>query len=365
MLETKEKDVVLIFTTKEKTHITDALKSQLLELNKELLIILFDVDELYTRVLPDFLTSQFKIQLNISRIEQSKKTKKIESNIDKLGQYDLAFKNNISYKRMENIFLRYNPKAVILTGIDGLEEATSVKNKLQSNVKIFLYDTELLFNKQLLNPFVDKLIVANDISATRLSEDNIDLTKVLTAGIAYPKSYEKPMLRAKANKTLGIVDKKKTLLFVFDDNESGAKMDALISVLSNHKDKYNILIWSNNNEEISKVALLNGYKVYNQKNIDFNILLSAANVLITRPDSYFFTIAFKAKKLCVSLGSSRNLKKAIIEQYKNTIVECNTLIRLNNFLTLYPNEDYENKRLSSSDFGYNNPAEVINKELNA
>ena len=109
--------------------------------------------------------------------------------------------------------------------------------------------------------------------------------------------------------------------------------------------------------------MIAGYKVYNQENIDFNILLSAANVIITRPNSYFFTIAFKTQKLCVSFGNANNLEKAIVEEYEDKIVECKTLIRLNNFLTLYPNEDYEKKRLKAVDFEYNNPAQVINEEL--
>ena len=77
---------------------------------------------------------------------------------------------------MENIFLRYSPKAVILTSVDGLEEATSVRNKFNSNIKVFLYDTELLINKQFLNPYVDKLIVSNQISANRVKENEIDFS---------------------------------------------------------------------------------------------------------------------------------------------------------------------------------------------
>lgn len=363
MLETKKRETILIFTSKEKAHITDALKMQLSVLNPELLIIIFDVDELYVRVLPDFFTSQLKLQLNITRIGHSIKTKKAESNINELRKYDLEFKNQISYRRMENIFLRYSPKAVILTSVDGLEEATSVRNKFNSNIKVFLYDTELLINKQFLNPYVDKLIVSNQISANRVNENEIDFSKILTAGIAFPKDYEKPIFRADANKKLGLVDKKRTLLFLIDDEEKEEQMKSLISTLSNHLEKYNILIWSRKNEAISKVALIAGYKVYNQETTDFNILLSAANVIITRPNSFFFTIAFKTQKLCVSFGNANNLEKAIVEEYEDKIVECKTLIRLNNFLTLYPNEDYEKKRLKAVDFEYNNPAQVINEEL--
>lgn len=359
----KERETIIIFTSSEKALIANALKQQINFVDPNWLVIIIDEQELYTRVLSDFLTSQLKFQFNIKRIEQTKRAKKVAESMDCVGNFDLVFRNSTSYKRMENIFLRYKPKAVILTGVDGLIESTSVRDKLKSKTKVFLYDTELLFNKQLLNPYLDHFFVANEASFERVIAHRIKPCRVSIAGIAYPTEYNKTVLRAEANKILGLINKKRTVLFLFDETYSSSQMKSLVSILSNHTNKYNYLIWSKDNEEVSKIALLSGYKVYNKNTVDFSLLLSASNVIVTKPSSFYFTIAFRAEKLCVSLGNSQDLDELIVEAYKDKIIVCKTLIRLNNFLTLYPNEDYEKIRSNSIEFQYESPSEKILSQL--
>lgn len=338
----KERKTAIIFTEEERAITATAIKEELLRIDSSAIVVIIGMMEIRNHVLADFISSVIKVNVNPTKIVSKTKQRVEYKNINKIPSCKLKYKNNTTFRNMENILLRYNPALVITVGIGATEEVCATKEKIKSNFKVISVIDDYALNKNLIYSFVDAFLVENIAVKTEMVNNYIKEDIIYLADIPVMSSLKEEIKKEQASLKTGVDITKPTVLLVVAPNDTDAYKHQ-IKTIDRFREKYNIRIFVYDNPEA--VSLANGHNLKASTDLDeLNLLYSVADIVISCPFSAVLEPAFMKGKL-VGLGAPQTaLEKKIFCYLSDRVAPCENANRLHYFLDKYPREDYENFR---------------------
>lgn len=356
------KKTVLILTEEWRAKTATALKERILQENRSVAVIIIDADELHNKPLADYFSRKIKLNVNASR-NRARFMSYLSSNyIDVVASVDNTYKGTTSYKRMENILTRYTPDVVITLGFSGVQETIAVKDKNALKIKIFALLDDFTLNKQLINSGLDGYFVENETMKDALIASNVEEEKVEIVRLPISPYLECDIPKKSANIALKLDTNKYTALYVIKNGDKEYKQT--MKTLESYSDKFNVLLYVEDNTPALEHAVSTRMNVISGRS-EIGIAYSAADFIVTRPNTETIMTAFINKKLLVLVEAQSIMEYRAMKYLANRAMLCDTKYKLGGFLNNYPTEKYTAYAEKGSIVSDNEIAKKIIEILNA
>lgn len=332
------KKTVLIFTDASRALSASAVKEQILDEIPDAVVIIIDDLELHADAVRDYIENVFKLKVNFEKNRAIREERRLARKIDEMPKSTNIFKLQNSYKKMENIFNRYTPDLVVTIGYGAFNEAVAVRDKLNAKTRIASVIDDYALNRQLINTYIDAYVVENMAVKTTLVNNYVKESRISLADIPVRKSFREAPPQNKVAEDMKLERKLPTLLCVAC-SDKGVDV-AEFETLAAYKDKFNILVYTGTNRAMYSASAGLGLAAYNEGTA-LEILYSAADVVLTPPDSYYVAAARETGKLIALWEASCAIERRNAAFLAGFVIDCSDRHRLNRFLRHYPDERFE------------------------
>lgn len=327
------KKTVLIFAGERNAAFARAIKERLYG-SKELLTVIIGENEFEStgkQIAKDLL---FKSESFLVKTARRFFASDPDKTIDKLPQGELQYKDkNPVYLKMRNVFGRYRPEIVIL--LDGalLKETLAVRAKFSQETRIYLPVNEFFARADVISPYIDKYFAENTAVLTMLANLGVKERAIALSNIQVTTALDPVLSQKEACELLAIEPDKKVLLFCC--RERCADIDKkTLSELKEFGDNNEVVAACGGDRELLEYALSLGYKAFNE-GADYNALYTAAELVITRPQTLTAAEALYKQKLVVLIDPATETEKRNLKGLKDYTVSATGKGSLVTFLDDY------------------------------
>lgn len=329
----KNKKTVLIFANDTTGSFAVAIKERL-SANKDILCIIIGENEFRStgkQIAQDLLLKPNGI---VNRTSEMLLQRRQERSIDKLPPQDIAYKeHNVSYQKMNNVFTRYSPRLVIMTGGTLLQEVLAVRAAFWADTKVFMLVKDFAIHSGIINKHLDKYYVENTAVLTMLANKGVKEGSIALSNIQVPRHFDTEIDKTEALQKLGLDTGKPTVAFCLF-GKSTDKDKTAINELAEFKKRCNIVAYCAEDRELLGYAAGLGITAYNEGG-DLNLIYSAADIAVTRPQSKTITEALYKKVLCAAITPASELEQRSLKGLKGLIIDASAKGGLVTFLDDY------------------------------
>lgn len=250
----------------------------------------------------------FKEESKIRKVYDKVKEYRKTSKIDKLAPQKVSF--NIKspvHRRVQNVFLRYNPDIVIAMTPSILIPTLAVREKLKVETKVVVVIDEFCLDKQMVNPLVDMYFVDNHDIKDELVQNKIDDENITITSIPVRSKIQKQLSREDALKVFDFEDKPTVMLVASQYGDERFKK--VISALSDEKFDINLIVACGYNRRLLAYVREKTNFVGLNEGIDINAGYCCSDIIVARPTAMVLAEALYKKKLVFSIYPSGEMEK--------------------------------------------------------
>lgn len=307
----KDKKTIVIFTDNSSRNTSASIK-EIFKDNKEFLTIIIAENELESYVRNSLFNYFFKEESRIRNYYDKVSELVKSSRMNKLASQKISF--NIKspvHRRVQNVFLRYNPDIVIAMTPRVLAPSLAVKDKLKFNTKVVVVIDEFCLDKQMVNKAVDYYFVDNHDIKEQLNTLGISEDRIQINNIPVRKHIQKEVSREDALKNFDFEDK--PTLMVVASQYGDDKFKKVISALNDAKLDINVIVACGYSRRMLAYVREKTDFLGLNEGIDINAGYSCADIIITRPTATVLAEALYKKKLVFSLYPSGEMEKRALD----------------------------------------------------
>ncbi len=303
----RDKKTIVILTDNSSRNTSAAIKEYFRN-NREVLTIIIAENELESYIKTSVFNYLFKEESRIRSFYDKMNEMRKASKMDKLSSQKIAFNvKSPVHRRVQNVFLRYNPDIVIALTPKVLTPSLAVRDKLRMKTKIVVVIDEFCLDKQMINTAVDYYFVDNhdikeQLTANRVSEDKIQINN-----IPVRKYFQKKLAREEALKVFDFPDKPTIMLVASQYGDD--KLKRVIAALQSAKLDINVLVACGYSRRLLAYVRERTDFLGLNEGIDMNAGYSCADIVVARPTATVLAEALYKKKLVFSIYPSGEMEK--------------------------------------------------------
>lgn len=271
----KGKKTVIIFAETGRVGTAQAVKDAYSAEDNSVLALIIGAEEFQSVASRLAVKRLFREDSAAMRFFRTGKEKISELTANMPEKPDLTFKNaDPLYRKIQNIFLRYEPETIILTGASVLRVVLSARAKSAPAASVFAVLDDYCCPMNVINPYIDRYFVPNTGVMTTLVNYGVAENRVEITAFPLPKSLKN---LEKTEDYFGIDKREKNqsvVLFLAPPSENttffetAKQADTLF-------ERAKIVIYSANDKRLSTLAKQKNYAVYyDGANIDKLIINS-------------------------------------------------------------------------------------------
>lgn len=303
----KDKKTIVILTDNSSRNTSAAIKG-FFKKNREVQTIIIAESELQSYVRNYIFNYYFKEESRIRKFYDKMKELKKASNIDKLATQKVAFNaKSPVHKRVQNVYLRYNPDVVIAMTPSILIPALASRDKLRLKTKVVVVIDEFCLDKQMVNPAVDMYFVDNHDIKDELVENKVKEENITVSNIPVRNRFQKQLIREEALKVFDFEDK--TTIMLVASQYGDEKFRKIISVLHDEKLDINVIVACGFNRRLLAFVREKTNFVGLNEGIDLNAGYSCSDIIIARPTATVLAEALYKQKLIFSIYPSGEMER--------------------------------------------------------
>lgn len=307
----RDKKTIVILTDNSSRNTSAAIKESF-KGNREVLTIIIAENELESYVWNSLFNYLFKEESKIRSYYDKFSELKKASRMDKLASQKVSF--NIKspvHRRVQNVFLRYNPDVVIAMTPRVLHPSLAVRDKLRMKTKVAVVIDEFCLDKQMVNKAVDFYFVDNHDIKEQLTNFGINENKTQINNIPVRKHIQKVMAREDALKVFDFEDKPTIMLIASQYGDE--KFRKVINALSEARLDINVIVACGYSRRLLAYVREKTHFLGLNEGIDINAGYSCADIVITRPTATVLAEAIYKKKLIFSLYPSGEMERRTLD----------------------------------------------------
>lgn len=303
----RDKKTIVILTDNSSRNTSAAIK-EYFRSNREVLTIIIAESELEsyikTSLFNYFVKEESRVRIFYDKMKEMLKA----SRMDKPASTKVSFNvKSPIHRRVQNVFLRYNPDIVIAMTPKVLAPSLAVRDKLRVKTKVVVVIDEFCLDKQLVNPAVDYYFVDNHDIREELVANNVSEDKIQINNVPVRKHFQKSITREEALKVFDFPDRPTIMLVASQYGDD--KLKRVVAALQNAKLDINVLVACGYSRRLLAYVREKTDFLGLNEGIDMNAGYSCADIVVARPTATVLAEALYKKKLVFSIFPSGEMEK--------------------------------------------------------
>lgn len=293
----QNKRTILFLTGKYSTDIAEAVLERVATSNDNLGIVV-NQRELESSFKINFLNKIFplnsRVRRNVRNVDLSiKDTLSNKKIVQAIGYKS----HNVLHRHIYNVLNRYSPDLVCVTSAAVMIPTLSAIHKQGKNTKVVAICDNFVLDERMINRNVDYYYLDNFDMRNKLILGGISEEKIEITPLPLKKKALDLVTKEDAVKKMGLDEHKKNVLIYTGGDE---RFKGVINALSSSQISANVIFACDNNVQLLNMARNKGFMAHNE-GINIHLAISAADLVITIPESTLIAESIYKKKLVFGL----------------------------------------------------------------